>query len=516
MKLFDRIGTGVYVIAEMSANHAGRLEDALRIVREAAAAGADCLKIQTYTADTLTLDSDKDFFRIHGGLWDGRRLHELYREAFTPWEWHVAIRDACLENGLDFLSTPFDATAVDFLDDLGVEFFKIASFELVDLPLIRYAASKGKPMIMSCGMAAADEIQDAVDACRSQGNDRIVLLKCCSEYPADLEDMNLATIADMRTRFGVPVGFSDHSMGSAADVVAVALGACVIEKHFCLSRAIKNPDSEFSMEPAEFAQMAKEVRMAAEIRGHVTYRPSDKEQKSATFRRSIFTTRDLSAGETFTLDNLRSVRPGTGVKPAYLADILGRKSAGAIEGCEPLFFHHVEDRSFLLRLKTAEFCSNRLQMQGIAAGDADCIVTWRSDEGIVRYFKNPVKATRETHDAWFARYLDDEGRFDFLVREASTGVPVGLVGIQNIDYPTRSAEIAYLIGTEQRRGFGKEAVEAMIGFAVRRLRIRDFIAVVHVGNEASARLIEGLGFTMKDEDRKDGWSTYRYRSECVL
>lgn len=516
MRLYDRTETGVYLIAEMSANHAGRLDDALRIVREAAAAGADCLKIQTYTADTLTLDSDKENFRIHGGLWDGRRLHELYREAATPWEWHGAIRDACRECGVDFLSTPFDRSAVDFLDDLGVEFFKIASFELVDLPLIRHAASKGKPMVMSCGMAAADEIQDAVDACRSQGNDRIVLLKCCSEYPARLEDMNLATISDMRARFGVPVGFSDHSMGSAADVVAVALGACVIEKHFCLSRAIRNPDSEFSMEPAEFAQMARDVRIAAAIRGRVTYRPTPNEQKSSVFRRSLFTTRDIAAGETFTADNLRSVRPGLGVKPAYLEDLLGRKAACAIEGCEPLLFHHVETPDFLLRLKTAAFQSDRLRMEGISAADADRIVAWRSDEEIVRYFKNPAKVDRATHDAWFARYLVDAARFDFLVREEDTGEPVGIVGIQNVDLASRSAEIAYLIAARRRQGFGREAVEAMVGFAVRRLRLQDFTAVVREDNAASVRLIERAGFTLRAEDRRDGWATYRYRSDLSL
>ena len=258
-RLWDKLAANqVYVIAEMSANHAGKLENALEIVRQAAEAGADCVKIQTYTADTMTIDCDNEYFRIKGGLWDGYKLYDLYRDAGTPWEWQERIKEECEACGVDFLSTPFDRTAVDFLEGIGCEAYKIASFELVDIPLIEYAASKGKPMIISCGMGGVEEIQDAVAACRRQGNEQVVLLKCCSEYPANYDDMNFATITDMRERFGVPVGLSDHSMGSIGAVVGVSLGAQVVEKHFCLSRAIKNPDSEFSMEPAEFAAMVRE------------------------------------------------------------------------------------------------------------------------------------------------------------------------------------------------------------------------------------------------------------------
>jgi len=337
MKLFEVMNSGgVYVIAEMSANHAGKLDNALEIVRTAREAGADCLKIQTYTADTMTLDCNNEYFRIKGGLWDGYKLYDLYKEAFTPWEWHKAIKDECDRVGIDFLSTPFDKTAVDFLVELGVEFFKIASFELVDIPLLEYAASKGKPLVISCGMGSIDEIQDAVDACKQQGNDLIVLLKCCSEYPANYSDMNLAVIPDMRERFGVPVGLSDHSMGSLAAVVGVSLGACVIEKHFCLSREIKNPDSAFSMEPNEFAAMIRDIRTAIAAKGTAYYELSEKEKSSTVFRRSLFAAKDIEKDEIITEENVRCVRPGYGMKPKFLKCIIGKKAAFDIKFGTPI------------------------------------------------------------------------------------------------------------------------------------------------------------------------------------
>lgn len=333
-------GEALYLIAEMSANHAGSLDSALAIVRAAKAAGADCLKIQTYTADTLTLDCDNEFFRIRGGLWDGYRLYDLYREAGMPYEWHAPIRAECLRQGIDFLSTPFDKGAVDFLEALGVESYKIASFELVDIPLISYAASMGRPMILSCGMGSVEEIRDAVEACRAVGNDQILLLKCCSEYPAHWDDMRLANIEDMRGRFGVPVGLSDHSLGSLAAVVGVSMGACVVEKHFCLSRYIENPDSAFSMEPGEFAEMAKSCRDAFRIRGKVGYDLTEKERASTVFRRSLFAARDIAAGEVFTGENVRSVRPGYGLLPKHLPAILGKKATRELKRGTPLQEDH--------------------------------------------------------------------------------------------------------------------------------------------------------------------------------
>lgn len=336
-RLWEKLAANqVYVIAEMSANHAGKLENALEIVRQAAKAGADCVKIQTYTADTMTIDCDNEYFRIKGGLWDGYKLYDLYQDAGTPWEWQERIKEECEVCGVDFLSTPFDRTAVDFLEEIGCEAYKIASFELVDIPLIEYAASKGKPMIISCGMGSIEEIQDALDACKRQGNEQVVLLKCCSEYPANYGDMNLATIADMRERFGVPVGLSDHSMGSIGAVVGVSLGAQVVEKHFCLSRCIKNPDSEFSMEPEEFAEMVRNVRDAVQIRGRISYELTEAEKASTVFRRSIFAVRDIQKGEPFTTENIRCIRPGYGAKPKYYNKFLEKSADNSIHCGDPL------------------------------------------------------------------------------------------------------------------------------------------------------------------------------------
>ena len=334
--IFDKINAGdIYVIAEMSANHGGSLENALRIVREAAAAGADCLKIQTYTADSITIDCDNDYFMIHGGLWDGYKLHDLYSDAGTPYEWHAAIKEECEKCGMDFLSTPFDPAAVDFLEDLGAEAYKIASFELNDIPLIEYAASKGKPMIMSCGMASPEDIQDAVDACHRMNNDQIVLLKCCSEYPANWEDMHLGNIPDMRERYGVHVGLSDHSFGSIGAVVAVALGAQVIEKHVKLE-GVESADSAFSMTMSEFAQMVQDAKNARLIAKGPDYTLSPKEKASTVFRRSLFAVKDIKAGDEITTENVRSIRPSNGIRPKYLAEMLGKRAGRDLKYGEPV------------------------------------------------------------------------------------------------------------------------------------------------------------------------------------
>ena len=339
--LSEKIRNGVYVIAEMSANHCGSLETALEIVRQAAKSGADCLKIQTYTADSLTIDCDKEYFKIKGGLWDGYNLYDLYKEAGTPYEWHKAIKEECDKNGIDFLSTPFDVNAVDFLEELGVEAYKIASFELNDIMLIEYAASKGKPMIMSCGMASIEEIQDAVEACKGVGNDQIVLLKCCSEYPANWDDMHLGNIPDMRERFGVPVGLSDHSFGSIGAVVAVSLGACVIEKHVKLSGS-ESADSEFSMTMEDFSQLIKDVNAAYAIAKGPDYSLSPKEQASTVFRRSLFAVKDIEPGDLITTENVRSIRPGFGVAPKNLKKILGKKATKKISRGEPITVDFME------------------------------------------------------------------------------------------------------------------------------------------------------------------------------
>lgn len=335
-QLFEKITKGqTYVIAEMSANHAGKLENALEIVRQAAKAGADCIKIQTYTADTITIDCDNEFFRIRGGLWDGYKLYDLYEDAGTPWEWQARIKQECEECGIDFFSTPFDRTAVDFLEGIGCEAYKIASFELVDIPLIEYAASKRKPMVISCGMGSIEEIQDAVDACKRQGNDQIVLLKCCSEYPAPWNDMKLGNIPDMMHRFHVPVGLSDHSAGSIGAVVGVSLGACVIEKHVKLE-GVESADSGFSMTMKDFAQMVRDVHNAKEMIQGPDYTLTKGEESSTVFRRSIFAVKDIRAGDEFTEENIRVIRPSYGIKPKYYSETIGKRAACDIRRGMPL------------------------------------------------------------------------------------------------------------------------------------------------------------------------------------
>lgn len=326
ISLNNKIRDGIYIIAEMSANHGGKIENALKIIEEAAAAGADCVKIQTYTADTLTIDCDKEEYRIKGGLWDGYSFYRLYQEAYTPWEWQKQLKDKCESVGVDFLSTPFDKSAVDFLEDIGVEFYKIASFELVDIPLIEYVASKNKPIIMSCGMGSVEEITDAVEACKRYGNENVILLKCCSQYPAKYEDLNLAVIPDMEKRFHKVVGLSDHSFGSVAPVLAVGYGAKVIEKHVCLSRESESPDVGFSMEMDEFAQMVEDVRNASKAIGHATYELTDNEKNGLGGRRSLVAVKDIKRGERFTSENVRSIRPAIGIKPKYYSQILGREA----------------------------------------------------------------------------------------------------------------------------------------------------------------------------------------------
>ncbi len=342
-RLYDKINNNeVYVIAEMSANHGGSLETALEIVRQAARAGADCVKIQTYTADTMTIDCDNEYFQIHGGLWDGYKLYDLYCDAGTPWEWQERIKQECESCGVDFLSTPFDNTSVDFLENLNVEAYKIASFELVDIPLIEYTASKGKPMIISCGMGSLEEIQEALDACYRMGNRNVVLLKCCSAYPAVWEDMHLGNIPDLKRRFDIPIGLSDHSLGSLGAIVGVSLGACVVEKHVCLSRQNKTPDSDFSMEMDEFAAMVRDIRNAKIISHGPDYSLTEHEKQSKIFKRSLFAVKDISAGENLTKENIRSVRPSDGLPPKHYNNLLGAKARTDIKRGTPLTFDMIE------------------------------------------------------------------------------------------------------------------------------------------------------------------------------
>jgi pseudaminic acid synthase len=334
--------TKAFVVAELSANHGHKLEVALESVRAAKEAGADAVKIQTYTADTITLNCDADDFKVKGTLWDGRTLYDLYKEAYTPWEWHQAIFDEAKKCGLICFSTPFDKTAVDFLEDLGNPIMKIASFEITDTPLIEYAAKKGKPMVISTGIAMPEDIELAVKTCKDAGNDDITLLKCTSSYPAPIEDANLKTMVDMKQRYGVKVGLSDHTMGYDVAVAAVALGATLVEKHFILDRSIGGPDAAFSMEIGEFAAMVKSIRNVEKAIGEVVYPTDSSKIKGREFSRSLYVAKDIKAGETFTEKNVRSVRPGFGEHPKHLSEVIGRKAARNLEKGERFNLDMVE------------------------------------------------------------------------------------------------------------------------------------------------------------------------------
>jgi pseudaminic acid synthase len=334
-----KVGSGnpAYIIAELSANHNQSFDEALKIIHAAKAAGADAVKLQTYTPDTITIASDREYFRINGGtLWDGRTLHELYAEAYTPWEWQPKLKQVANELGLDLFSTPFDTTAVDFLEEMGVPAYKVASFELVDIPLIRQMARTGKPLIISTGMATLEEIEEAVTAAREAGTTQIGLLKCTSAYPASPDDMNLRTIPEFAKRFAVPAGLSDHTLGMAVPVAAVALGACIIEKHLTLSRAHKGPDSEFSLEPQEFKAMVDAVRTAERALGKVRFGAGIEEANSRVFRRSLFVVQDVKQGQVLNDRNIRSIRPAHGLHTRHLPEVLGRRASRDIERGTPL------------------------------------------------------------------------------------------------------------------------------------------------------------------------------------
>lgn len=316
--------SGIFIIAELSANHNGSLKTALETVKAAKRAGADAIKLQTYTADTITINSDKEDFLVTGTIWEGKTLYQLYEEAYTPWEWHQALFDCAKEEGLICFSSPFDPTAVDFLENLNTPAYKIASFEITDIPLIEYAASKGKPMIISTGIATVEDIELALDACRRVGNNQIALLKCTSSYPAPIEEANMAMIPEFKERFGVIPGLSDHTMGSTVPVVATALGAKIIEKHFILDRSIGGPDASFSMNEEEFTAMVKAVREAEKALGKVSYDLTEKQKAGRAFSRSLYVVEDIKKGELITEQNVRSIRPGFGMHPRLLSTVLGK------------------------------------------------------------------------------------------------------------------------------------------------------------------------------------------------
>ena len=338
MDQYQKLRKGTYIIAEMSANHAGSFERAKEIICAAKEAGADCVKIQTYTPDTLTIDCNNQYFRIENGTWAGQNLYQLYKKAYTPWEWQAELKEFADKLDIDFFSTPYDRTSVYFLEKIGVNFYKIASFEIVDLPLLKYVASKRKPIILSTGMASLGEIENAVQIIQGKYHAPLVLLQCASAYPAITDEMNLKTMVNMKETFGLPVGLSDHSMGSVGAVTAVALGASVIEKHLCLGREIESSDSSFSMTPKEFRQMVEDIRQAEKAIGKVQYGVLKQEKENLLFRRSVFCVKDIKKGEQLTEENIKIIRPGYGMSPRYYSKVLGQFALKELKRGTPLDF----------------------------------------------------------------------------------------------------------------------------------------------------------------------------------
>ncbi len=443
IKIKDRIigeGYPAYIIAEMSANHAGSIERAKEIIRAAKEAGADCIKIQTYTPDTITMDCDNEYFQIEQGAWNGENLYQLYAKAYTPWEWQEELKKEADRIGIDFFSTPFDSTAVDFLEEIGMEFYKIASFELVDIPLIKYVAKKGKPIILSTGMSSYEEIKEAADTIRATGNSQFAFLRCASAYPAISDEMNLATMIDMGKEFQVPVGLSDHSMGSLAAVTAVAMGASIIEKHFCLSRDISNPDSFFSMEPQEFQQMVKDIRQAEKAKGIVRYGVTEQEKTNHIFRKSIFATADIKAGEKFAEDNIKVIRPGFGLHPREFEHVLGKTALADIERGTPV---------------KAETIDNYLELRPAVAEDCALVFGWANDEETRRHSFTTETIPWEVHQKWFQDCLSREDRKLFICYHED--VPVGQFRLDILG--GQEAVMSYSIAKEYRkRGYGIEMI----------------------------------------------------------
>lgn len=340
-----KIGEGqrTFIIAEMSANHNHDYDRAVELIKKAAWAGADAIKLQTYTPDTITIDCDNEYFQIkQGTIWDGTTLHKLYQGAYTPWEWQPKLKKVAEEEGLICFSSPFDYTSVDFLEEMDVPAYKIASFELNDIPFIEYIAAKRKPVIMSTGIARMGDIQDAVDACRRMGNENIALLKCTSSYPAPIEEINLNTIPNMKETFDCVVGLSDHTMGSAVSVGGTAVGASIIEKHMTLRRSDGGADSKFSMEPEEFKEMVDNIRVVEKALGKVTYDLTEKQRNSREHSRSLFVVENVKEGEIFTEKNVRSIRPGFGLETKYIKDILGKRASVNIEKGTPMSWNLIK------------------------------------------------------------------------------------------------------------------------------------------------------------------------------
>lgn len=493
IRIKDRmIGNGypAYIIAEMSGNHAGSMERAKEIIRAAKESGADCIKIQTYTPDTITIDCDNEYFQIEQGTWNGENLYQLYGKAYTPWEWQKELKEEADRVGIDFFSTPFDKTSVDFLEEIGMEFYKIASFELVDLPLIKYVAEKGKPIILSTGMSSLAEIEEAADTIKSTGNEQFAFLRCASAYPAISDEMNLATMVDMGRRFDVPVGLSDHSMGGLAAVTAVAMGASIIEKHFCLSREIENPDSTFSMEPHEFAQMVKDIRQAEKAMGTVNYGVTEQEKSNHIFRKSIFITKDVKEGEVFSEENIRVIRPGFGLHPREFENVLGKVALQDVSRGTPLKASYVKDY---------------LELHPATSQECELVFGWANDAETRKWSFTTESIPWDTHQKWYKESLERPDR-ELLICYRM-GVPIGQM---RLDICEGEAILSYSIAKEYRnRGYGVELLrvaEEWVRFM--KPQVKYLIAEAKTENRASGRILSENGY---QGSVKEGFVQYTKR-----
>ena len=486
-------GAPVYIIAELSANHGGSLDRALQTIEAAAKAGADAIKLQTYTADTLTLKSGAPPFVVRTkNEWSGRTLHDLYTEAMTPWEWHPRLKEAAEALGLDLFSTPFDPTATQFLHGLGVEAYKIASFEIVDLPLVEHVARRGKPMIISTGMASLGEIDAAVRVCRDAGNDAIALLRCVSAYPADPAVMNLQSFATMRG-FGTVVGLSDHTRDETVVIASVALGAKIIEKHFIVDRSTGGPDAFFSLEPAEFSAMVKAVRVAESAMGPPRFGASSEERASLAFRRSLFVARDVKAGEVLTCDNVRSVRPSHGLAPRNLPAVLGRLARQDVTAGTPLTWDAVGAEP-----------SPRLELRAATADDGPRLLAWRTDAATRSMSTRRDEVTHDEHAAWLARSLGSPDREILIAYESSEkSIPIGQVRLDRGEHGRWTTSIT--VAPEAR---GQGFATRMLVAAERRARalgVASMCATIRRENERSVRAFKRAGYyAFVERDADDG------------
>lgn len=468
------------IVAELSANHGHRLDIALKTVEAAAKAGADAIKLQTYTPDTLTLRSDREHFVVRTkNVWAGRTLHDLYAEAMTPWEWHKTIKQAAESMGLLCFSTPFDETAVEYLEALDVPAHKVASFEIVDLPLVERVARTGRPVIISTGMASLSEIEAAVAVCKEAGNDQIVLLRCVSCYPAKPESMDLRSY-DVLRGFGTIVGLSDHTRDATVAIASVALGAKLIEKHFIVDRSVGGPDSFFSLEPEEFAAMVRAVRDTEKSLGRVRFGPSEDERASVNFRRSLFVAKDVAAGEVLTCDHVRSVRPSHGLPPKFLPMILGRPAQRALEAGVPLEWGHVG----------GALAAPALTLRPVTADDAEQLLRWRNDATTREMSVHQNEVTPADHRAWLANSLANEARALLIAEHEGRAV-----GVVRLDREKHGEWEISLTVAPEARGQGHAVSMLRAGeLRARELGVLRLVARIRPENERSIRAFKTAGY----------------------